>query len=1777
MKTQKEIAMLEVMFIVCLISSVFSSESEILLSSQLFTFAQPQSFLQVKPVWSLPSIREVTFQFRTTRPHGLLLFHGSVTDFKIFPLYELYVMLENGQIKVIRVFHDYSDDTIFIGKGLNRDKWHYVTLRINPGGGVFSVKVDTSELTVTLPSLFQGPNNGFNRTLPQTVMYFGGLDPNNYDMIQKYNYVRFVGCMGNITFSESDSPFFPAEVIKDNHLQHGCLDSCAKKNPCLYNGRCINHYTHASCDCFGTNHEDQICFSADPVTVTFKGYSYITYRLYDWRDRVHSEAMRISFQFKTFFEDSVLLYASGDHPTKNYVALSLFGGQLHFEINFGDGPLNSTIGYSLNDEAWHTLTILHHGMNVNLQLDSRWKTSLKTSPSHHHLHLDPEIYIGSAPKDTKGLKSTEKFIGCLRSIYFNDKNVLYALHSGDSTARYNSIFAVEYGCESTNVIPVTFPLPESKLVLVMPNNQKLELSLEFKTLQSDCVLASGEIKTEIGIGVWELLLHQGTALFVISESPKEDPNMSWTLNDKISGKNLADDDWHHVGVVYDAGEVKLAVDYHHSSKGVFTHPLEFMGQMILTTSVQDAERGFIGCMRDIYVAGDWIDPRTVVDTNQVSGKVSLDSCLLVNLCNNPYACEHGGTCYVEKGETYCDCEKTGYTGRTCHFSLYKRTCEELYLVGYRKKGVYTIDIDRNGPLPSAHVYCDMGSDTGGQIITRVENNMPPEMVVRKKGMKSFTVEVAYREFTPEMLQSLVRHSKVCSQYMKYECFKTPLGLRTYTWMESSGSKRYITSIGSQSEGCKCAENHSCANSSFLCNCDIADARWRVDDGDYTSPTHLGITKIYILQPDNLDASAEGRLTLGPLECVETDTQEYVITFKTWNSFIEVPGWRRGDIAFSFRTSNSQAVLIYQSSIHHSHGYLRVLLINDYELSFEFTLNNRPRSVRVTSRRKLNSGEWQQVWVDHDTYHMRFTVNLDSVMVDYGESHGVGPFEGPLYVGGVLEAVSGDSSIKEGFIGCFRGLVINDVVVDLYKHMTRSESAIVHGCQPSCASSPCQNGATCVEYWGSYMCDCVNPFAHSGKNCETNININAMTVVTPGSYYHHKNEGNETNPVLEKDILLNFRTFEKEGILLYAFDHYNNFVQLHFANKKVYFTFNSDQTVYQLHAEAQGLSKGLPVQIKVERQLQRTTLFVNDKNSSADVVIKFVGKYFRMPWRQNQELETVFPPRGTYRTIDHNEMFLGHVGSGTSTNFTKSGFVGCIQGFMIGDKLFDLEAAALTDNADAKNGDLAPGCAMLCDSLPCHNHGLCIEHWKDNTTSCDCSLTSYTGEACQKDIGGNFDGYTLLTYSFQGEEISDEMRADMAVRLAFSTDAKAAFQVLLFIQLQERRYILFGLAEDNALFVEERITTNIIRRKAMTSNTWSDNNRHWFYFSWKAGIVNLIVDGKTYNPFIQVIETSSETYEGIPNLLYVAGLPKEMNKREYGSFKGCISNIMIEFGNLKLMPLETAFGYKKGSLDKIKVDGTVNERKCAAFAQLSQLMATLPSNIPPEIQGLEWFPEPLVTADYKSVFADMEMTPLESISRTSNRVAAVMGVMLLIVVLALLLYIYRIHRRHKRERLGEDIQMYSRRGKRRPTTCAERAKAVSFSQEDERIDDDYDEGDLPLVGYPKTPLPNVLNFPKPPFGTTEPNGKGIILQPDGQVDSVEIIPLRSTSSQELEWDPTGAQLVSTALEDMNPEEPEKPGDNESYDEDTPLPQLKNQFAPLASASEVTINRLSQTFA
>jgi len=58
-----------------------------------------------------------------------------------------------------------------------------------------------------------------------------------------------------------------------------------------------------------------------------------------------------------------------------------------------------------------------------------------------------------------------------------------------------------------------------------------------------------------------------------------------------------------------------------------------------------------------------------------------------------------------------------------------------------------------------------------------------------------------------------------------------------------------------------------------------------------------------------------------------DTQRYVVTFKTFGSFLEAPGWKSGDLAFSFRTTKSSAILLFQPLLHAQHNSFSVFLSN----------------------------------------------------------------------------------------------------------------------------------------------------------------------------------------------------------------------------------------------------------------------------------------------------------------------------------------------------------------------------------------------------------------------------------------------------------------------------------------------------------------------------------------------------------------------------------------------------------------------------------------------------------------------------------------------------------------------------------------------------------------------------------------------------------------------------------------------------------------------------------
>lgn len=166
----------------------------------------------------------------------------------------------------------------------------------------------------------------------------------------------------------------------------------------------------------------------------------------------------------------------------------------------------------------------------------------------------------------------------------------------------------------------------------------------------------------------------------------------------------------------------------------------------------------------------------------------------------------------------------------------------------------------------------------------------------------------------------------------------------------------------------------------------------------------------------------------------------------------------------------------------------VALTGDYQLTFAFTLNTgTTREIVINSRRKLNGGEWHKIWIDYNDYHVRFMINQDFKMVDLLPEEQFGPFEGSMFIGGATpEFVKKKEGllVKQGLIGCFRGLVVNGEILDIYSYMSVHLSEIIKDCKPSCVPNPCKNGAQCKELWSEFQCICKNPWSHVGVHCET---------------------------------------------------------------------------------------------------------------------------------------------------------------------------------------------------------------------------------------------------------------------------------------------------------------------------------------------------------------------------------------------------------------------------------------------------------------------------------------------------------------------------------------------------------------------------------------------------------------------------------------------------------------------------------------------------------------------
>ena len=140
--------------------------------------------------------------------------------------------------------------------------------------------------------------------------------------------------------------------------------------------------------------------------------------------------------------------------------------------------------------------------------------------------------------------------------------------------------------------------------------------------------------------------------------------------------------------------------------------------------------------------------------------------------------------------------------------------------------------------PFVQVYCDMSSKNGVGV-TEIGHDSESRTLVDGCEPKGCYKRKINYEISMEQIIAIIKHSKHCEQFIKYECHASALvymGSPEGWWVSRQGSKMNYWGGAAVNSG-KCACGNSCA-AGRTCNCDANDGVWRQDSGYLTDKNTL---------------------------------------------------------------------------------------------------------------------------------------------------------------------------------------------------------------------------------------------------------------------------------------------------------------------------------------------------------------------------------------------------------------------------------------------------------------------------------------------------------------------------------------------------------------------------------------------------------------------------------------------------------------------------------------------------------------------------------------------------------------------------------------------------------------------------------------------------------------------------------------------------------------------------------------------------------------------------
>ncbi|XP_076729798.1 neurexin 3b isoform X18 [Maylandia zebra] len=1123
--------------------------------------------------WDASTRSDMTFQFKTSEPEGLMLYFddGGYCDF-------LLLAVSEGKLQ-LRVSIDCAETTITSDKMVNDSRWHFAAInRHNLRTGLaLDGQTKTEEVRPQrqfmniVSDLFLGGLPGDIRTSAITLPSVRELAP-------------FKGIITDLSYGSK----LPT-LINSQKVRLEMMGLCTE-NPCENGGICSLADGEPYCDCSRTGYVGRYCTEAvlrkpglahlkaeqarEENVATFRGSEYFCYDLS--QNPIQSSSDEITLSFKTWQRNGLLLHTG---KSADYVNLALKDGAVSLVINLGSGAFEAIVepvNGKFNDNSWHDIKVtrnlrqqsgIGHAM-VTISVDGILTTTGYTQEDYTMLGSDDFFYVGGSPStaDLPGSPVSNNFMGCLKEVVYKNNDIRLELSRlariVDPKMKLQG--DVVFKCENVPTLdPINFETPESYLALPKWNTKRVgSISFDFRTSEPNGLIlfthgkpqdrrdAKGQKNNKVDFFAVELL---DGGLYLLLDMG------SGTIKVKATQAKVNDGSWHHVDIQRDGRSGIISVN---SRRTPFTASGEneildlegdlYLGGLpdsrmglVLPTELWTAmlNYGYVGCVRDLFIDGRSKDIRQIAQSQNMTGIKSSCSKVTGKQCDsNP--CKNNGVCKEGWNRFICDCTGTGFWDSTCEReasilsydgSMYMKVvipniihteAEDVSLrfMSQRAFGLLMAATSRESAdtlrleLDSGRVKLTVNLGKGPEVLyagQKLNDNEWHSVRVVRRG-KNFKLTV----------DDDMAEGQMAGDHTRLEFNNVETGILT--------ERRFVSS----------------APSPFI--------------GHLQSLKFNGMQYIDMCKNGDIDF-CELNARFG-MRFIIADP----VTFKTKGSYLglaTLQAYTTMHLFFQFKTTSPDGFIIFNSG--DGNDFIAVELVKGF-IHYVFDLGNGPSLLKGNSDNPLNDNQWHNVVITRDASNTH-TLKVDAKSVTQNVNGAKNlDLKGDLFIGGLgpnmYQNLPKLVVSREGFQGCLASVDLNGRLPDLISDALFRSGQIERGCEvgftkadlqgPSttCQEDSCANMGVCIQHWENFTCDC-SLTSYSGTYCND-----------PGTTYIFGKGGglitytwpNNERPSTRTDRLaVGFSTTIKDGILVRidSAPRLGDYIMLHIEQGKIGVTFN----------------------------------------------------------------------------------------------------------------------------------------------------------------------------------------------------------------------------------------------------------------------------------------------------------------------------------------------------------------------------------------------------------------------------------------------------------------------------------------------------------------------------------------------------------------------------------------------------------------------------------------------